>query len=181
MVVSEEAHERVVALVMRGDVSGATDLLLTQALPAHDHFEMSVNRLIDSRREAMVVAIAQASADMRHALMLVAIAGLLVLIFGAVVAVRVVRQIVKSEDALHREKELAEVTLHSIADGVITLDAERQYRLHESGGGRIYRLEKPGSQRPARSMRYTGWSTSRPASRFRIRAAMRQARAGRRA
>lgn len=123
MALAQEAHERVAAQVMRGDARSATDLLLTQALPRHDHFELSVDRLIDSRRAAMVVAVAQASADMRHALMLVAIAGVLVLIIGAGVAVRVIRQMVRSEDALHREKELAEVTLHSIGDGVITIDS----------------------------------------------------------
>jgi diguanylate cyclase (GGDEF)-like protein/PAS domain S-box-containing protein len=124
MELSEVSHERVAQLVMRGDIRGATALLLSQTLATHDRFEMAVNRLIDSRRAAMVAVIAQASADMRLTLILIAIAGVLVLIIGAAVAVRVVRQTVRSEDALHREKELAEVTLHSIADGVITLDAE---------------------------------------------------------
>ena len=36
----------------------------------------------------------------------------------------VTRRIARSENDLFREKERAEVTLHSIADGVITLDAE---------------------------------------------------------
>jgi len=124
MVDSEEAHQRAVSLVMRGEMRGATNLLLTETLPAHDLVEMSVNRLIDSRRAAMVVAISQASAAMRRALILIVVGGVLVLVIGVAVAVRVVRQTVRSEDALHREKELAEVTLHSIADGVITLDAD---------------------------------------------------------
>ncbi len=143
MTVSQEAHERVVALAMRGDARGATDLLLKETLPTHDQFEMAVKRLIDSRRAAMVAAVAQASADMRHALTLVAIAGVLVLIIGTAVAVRVIRQTVRSEDALHREKELAEVTLHSIGDGVITIDST----------GLIDYMNPVAEQ-------YTGWSSA---------------------
>lgn len=121
---SQQSHERVAASVMRGEMSDAATLLITQTMPAHDQFEISVNRLIDSRRAAMVAAVAQASVDIRQALVLIGIAGVLVLVFGAAVAFRVVHQTMRSEEALHREKELAQVTLHSIADGVITLDAE---------------------------------------------------------
>ena len=59
-----------------------------------------------------------------EALLPVAVVGVLVLVLGAAVAFLVTRQIVRSEDVLYREKELAEVTLHSIGEGVITIDAE---------------------------------------------------------
>ena len=71
----------------------------------------------------------------------VAVVGVLVLVLGATVAFLVSRQIVRSEDALFREKELAEVTLHSIGEGVITIDAE----------GRIDYLNPVAEQ-------YTGWN-----------------------
>ena len=137
---SDGLRERVVALVMRGELRGATTLLFSETLPAHDLFELSVNRLLDSRRAAMGAVVAQASADIRQSLVLIAIAVVLVLVIGAVVALRVVRQAVSSEDALYREKELAEVTLHSIADGVITLDA----------GGNIDYMNPVAEK-------YTGW------------------------
>jgi len=76
-----------------------------------------------------------------EALLPVAIVGVLGLVLGAAVAFLVRRQIVRSEDALYREKELAEVTLHSIGEGVITIDAE----------GRIDYLNPIAEQ-------YTGWS-----------------------
>ena len=59
-----------------------------------------------------------------HAGLLRGAVGVLALGVGAWVALRVSRRVVRSEDALHRGKELAEVTLHSIGDGVITVDAE---------------------------------------------------------
>ena len=68
-----------------------------------------------------------------------AIAGLAV---GVAVAVVVTRQVARSEKALALEKELAEVTLQSIGDGVITTDAE----------GRIEYLNPVAE-------RYTEWTT----------------------
>ena len=76
-----------------------------------------------------------------EALLPIAVVGVLVLILGAGVALLVSRWIVRGEDALYREKELAEVTLHSIGEGVITIDA----------GGRIDYLNPVAEQ-------YTGWS-----------------------
>ncbi len=80
------------------------------------------------------------SQAMREALLLVAAVGVLVLLIGAWVASLVIRQIVRSEDALHREKELAQVTLDSIGDGVISTDGE----------GRIDYMNPVAEQ-------YTGW------------------------
>ena len=76
-----------------------------------------------------------------EALVPIAVVGGLMLILGAGVALRVSRQIARGEDALYREKELAEVTLHSIGEGVITIDAE----------GRVDYLNPVAEQ-------YTGWS-----------------------
>ena len=119
-----EVRDRVVALLMQNNNAGATALLLQQGLPAQDKFQVSLNLVVDSKRTATLGAISQASAAMREALLLVALVGILVLIAGAWIASLVTRQIAHSENELHREKELAEVTLHSIGDGVITLDAD---------------------------------------------------------
>jgi diguanylate cyclase (GGDEF)-like protein/PAS domain S-box-containing protein len=121
---AREVRDRVVALLMQNNSAGATELLLQQGLPAQDRFQISLNLVVDSKRAATLGAISQASAAMREALWLVALVGILVLIAGAWIASIVTRRIAQSENELHREKELAEVTLHSIGDGVITLDAE---------------------------------------------------------
>jgi diguanylate cyclase (GGDEF)-like protein/PAS domain S-box-containing protein len=71
-----------------------------------------------------------------------AVLGLLGLVAGGVIAVMVTRQVLRTKRALEREKELAQVTLHSIGDGVITTDAE----------GRVEYLNPVAE-------RYTEWST----------------------
>jgi diguanylate cyclase (GGDEF)-like protein/PAS domain S-box-containing protein len=50
------------------------------------------------------------------------------LLLGMLIAGFVSRQTQRAENAIHREKEQAEVTLHSIADAVITTDADNRVR-----------------------------------------------------
>jgi diguanylate cyclase (GGDEF)-like protein/PAS domain S-box-containing protein len=50
------------------------------------------------------------------------------LLLGVLIAGFVSRQTQRAENAIHREKEQAEVTLHSIADAVITTDADNRVR-----------------------------------------------------
>ncbi len=54
----------------------------------------------------------------------IAVAGLLAILVGGFAAQYVLRRVVGSEDALRNAKDLAEVTLRSIADGVITVSAD---------------------------------------------------------
>lgn len=74
-------------------------------------------------------------------LFLALIASLMVVGATVIVAV-VIRRVKRTEYALQVEKELAQVTLHSIGDGVITTDAE----------GRVEYLNPVAEQ-------YTGWTT----------------------
>ena len=74
--------------------------------------------------------------------MLIALLSLLVVAAVGFVAVLVMRQVKRTEYALQVEKELAQVTLHSIGDGVITTDAD----------GRVEYLNPVAEQ-------YTGWKT----------------------
>jgi diguanylate cyclase (GGDEF)-like protein/PAS domain S-box-containing protein len=127
------------ALVMKNDISAAE--LRQRELAAQDRFQETLNHLIDLKRAVTLEAVSNASLAMQETLLLVAVVGALTLLFGAWVAALVGRRVARSEDALYREKGLAEVTLHSIGDGVITVDAE----------GRIDYMNPVAEQ-------YTGWN-----------------------
>ncbi|HEX6007144.1 MAG TPA: EAL domain-containing protein [Burkholderiales bacterium] len=79
----------------------------------------------------------------RSALLASVALGIVALLIGAYIAARVVREVIRTERALALEKELAQVTLHSIGDGVITTDAE----------GRVEYLNPVAE-------RYTEWGTT---------------------
>ena len=96
----------------------------TGVLTMQQELQERLTLLIDAKRTASADAVAKANREARDALIFMAANGIGVLVFGALIAFVVVRKITRAEDALYREKERAEVTLHSIGDGVITTDAE---------------------------------------------------------
>lgn len=110
-------------------------------------FEKEILTLFDQIVEIERVQVKQAAAETLHAhdntMQLMKVLAPLTLLLGVLIAGFVLRQTRRAENALHREKEQAEVTLHAIADAVITTDA----------GNRV-RYLNPVAER------LTGWSKS---------------------
>ncbi len=140
---TDELHDEVVAITMRPVSEGAVAVPQNRIVAAQERFQIELYHVLDVERRATLEAAMAASRQMREAWLLVAVAGMLLLLLGAGVSIAVIRQISRSENELHREKELAEVTLHSIGDGVITTDAE----------GRIDYMNPIAE-------RYTGWGNT---------------------
>jgi diguanylate cyclase (GGDEF)-like protein/PAS domain S-box-containing protein len=135
-------HDEIARLLMEHNVSEATQLLNTQGVAAQDEFQESLYPLLEAGRTAIVNGVAQTGMSTRYAFSLIIGVGVLVLLAGGFVAVLILRQALRTESALQFETELAQVTLHSIGDGVITTDAD----------GKVEYLNPVAEQ-------YTGWST----------------------
>ena len=140
---THEVRDEVVELILVGDSGAARRLLYERGIGMHYAFQESLYHLLDRTREATMSMVAEARDSTRYALSLIAAIGGLVLIGATLVATLVTRQVKRTEYALQLEKELAQVTLHSIGDGVITTDA----------GGRVEYLNPVAEQ-------YTGWTTA---------------------
>ncbi len=140
---SKGARENYTSRLMKDDVQGALGLLLREGLPAQATLQQAIDQLIESKRAATLNTLARTSREMRQALLVTAIAGAALFVFGIVVAQQTMRRIRRADEAVHRAQERAEVTLHSIGDGVITTDAT----------GRIDYLNPVAEQ-------YTGWSSA---------------------
>jgi diguanylate cyclase (GGDEF)-like protein/PAS domain S-box-containing protein len=104
--------------------------------------EASMHGWLDASRAAARAAVERARSAEREAVVWIALVSLLVVAGAGTVAVLVMRQVRRTENELQVEKELAQVTLHSIGDGVITTDA----------AGRVEYLNPVAEQ-------YTGWRT----------------------
>jgi diguanylate cyclase (GGDEF)-like protein/PAS domain S-box-containing protein len=115
--------EDIVALLVRGEVARASEMNLTQAVIEDSRFQETLYLLLEANHAQTAQAIATANQGMRHGFLLIGTGGVLALIAGIVIAVLATARITRSEAKLEREKELAQVTLHSIVDGVITTDA----------------------------------------------------------
>jgi len=134
--------EEIVQLLLKGQVAPASELNLTQAVVTDSRLQETLYRLLEANHSATARAVAVASQGMRNGFLLIGAGGLFALLAGAVIALLVIRVVASTEANLEHEKELAEVTLHSIVDGVITTDAS----------GRVDYLNPVAE-------RYLGWST----------------------
>jgi diguanylate cyclase (GGDEF)-like protein/PAS domain S-box-containing protein len=135
-------RDEIVDLLMDRKLDAARELLVSRGTAVQDEFQEKLYLLLEASREATREVVAQAGESTRDAFVLIAGIGVLVLLAGAAIALLVTRQVVRTESALQLEKELAQVTLHSIGDGVITTDAR----------GRVEYLNPVAEQ-------YTGWTT----------------------
>ena len=114
--------EDIVGLLMKGEIARASELNLTQAMLDDSRLQETLYLLLEANHTHTAQAISVASEGMRHGFLLIGAGGLLALVACAVIAVLVIRVVASTEAKLEREKELAEVTLHSIVDGVVTTD-----------------------------------------------------------
>ncbi|HUF80343.1 MAG TPA: EAL domain-containing protein [Burkholderiales bacterium] len=145
---AEAVGDETVALLMREEIATASEINLTRAVQADSRLQETLYLLLEANHAQTADSIAAANEGMRHGFVLIGAGGLLVLLAGVVIAVLAIRAVSRTEARLEREKELAEVTLHSIVDGVITTDAS----------GRIEYLNPVAEH-------YLGWTSAQAAGR----------------
>lgn len=128
--------------ILQQDSRGVLHPILQKDLALEKEILSLFDRIVEIER----AEVKQAAGETVHAhdntMLLMKTLAPITLLLGALIAGFVLRQTRRAENALHREKEQAEVTLHSIADAVITTDA----------GNRV-RYLNPVAER------LTGWST----------------------
>ncbi|MFA5171474.1 MAG: EAL domain-containing protein [Sulfuriferula sp.] len=123
MINSTSAKQAQVAeLIRSGELHEAQRILVNIVIPAQVKLLDSYNQLIDLQSRIASRAIENAHNTSRTAYGLIFLVMSITFFLGLIIAIFVVRRITKIETALFTEKELAEITLHSIADGVITTD-----------------------------------------------------------
>lgn len=119
--VTAAQNKAVAAIFSHGD-RRATRILVTQAIHAQNRLLPAYDEIVHSQRELSQQAVAEAQRTFHENLILMLVLGVAAVATGILVAIRVSYTILRAEKDLFREKELAQVTLHSIADGVITTD-----------------------------------------------------------
>ncbi len=117
-------QEEVYNLVVAQHLDEANALLLMEAVPAQNQVLASLNKLLEYQRQATSEAVGSARREYEKAFYSMGGLGLLSIGLGVVIAAMVVRRTTFAEKALFNEKERAEVTLHSIADAVITTNGD---------------------------------------------------------
>ncbi len=140
---STRLMEEVVELALEGREAKARTLLIDRTVPIQHQARKLFGKFAEYQARSSEAAVGTARIAFRRAYLMTGLIGGMALLLGLLVSARVIRRIARAERALAREKERAEVTLHSIGDAVITTDA----------AGRIDHLN-------AMAERLTGWTTA---------------------
>jgi len=120
---SIKLQNRVMSLLSQEQLAMASQLLYIEYLPLQDQLIGLLDELIDSQQTASYTAGREAQSAYRNSLTLTVTLGGLAILVAMFVAFVVIGRTMRAETKLFQEKERAQVTLHSIGDGVITTDA----------------------------------------------------------
>lgn len=117
---SVPSQREIVDLIQQGNHAEALDMLFNKAIPMQNKVLVLLNQLQDLQEQASVQTAIQSKHDLQSLIyktfFLVALGALI----GIIIAAIVVRRITRTETQLQFEKRLAEVTLHSVGEAVIT-------------------------------------------------------------
>jgi diguanylate cyclase (GGDEF)-like protein/PAS domain S-box-containing protein len=120
---ASQIQEDIYLLIAEDKLAEANRRLLTEALPAQNKVLAQFSMFLNYQRQSAREAAQAAHREYQHGFYGMIVLSLLSIGFGTAIAFAVVRYTTRAERALFNEKERAEVTLHSIADAVISTDA----------------------------------------------------------
>lgn len=106
--IQEEMHENIV------------ELIIDEAVPMQNKVFEQLGKLVDIQQAAADQSFEKAVNEARETIITISILALIVSIVCLLIAIYLIRYITRSEKVIFREKEKAQVTLHSIGDAVIT-------------------------------------------------------------
>lgn len=120
---SAKLQDEVVEYAVKGDNATAYRILQNQALPLQVSVFGQYSKLLEAQRISGEAALEETERLSGFATKFMIGSGLAAILVMIGIAGFVIRRTTQTEEALFQEKELAQVTLHSIGDAVITTNA----------------------------------------------------------
>ena len=100
----------------------AVTILIKKSIPAQNAVLSQISKIIDFQHDNNEFIVKQLQDRLDYNLIIIVLISILILILTILTSKYVITRITKTEKQLFFEKELAQTTLHSIGDGVITVD-----------------------------------------------------------
>ncbi len=118
-------QRQIVDMLFNDDFEEQTKMLLIeQAIPMQDQVFATLKKLLNEQQQAADRSFQEAVIDYKNTVLTITFLALGVFSTCILISIYIVRRITRSENLLFREKERAQVTLHSIGDGVITTNID---------------------------------------------------------
>ena len=117
-------HSRLVDKITHENLDGVREEILSHDLLRQREMLGRLDKMVEMERSESRAAAAQASDEYRSAYLVMMFLTAVAIIFGVLIAWYVIHRTRLIETALAREKEHAEITLHSVGDAVIAADAQ---------------------------------------------------------
>ncbi|MHB8255882.1 MAG: EAL domain-containing protein [Acidiferrobacterales bacterium] len=123
LIAKSESQQKLVAnLIITGKIAKADALLLSKTVPAQNAVLKQLRDLLKLQMRIGHQQVLRAENSYHYAYLYIISLGALAVVLCTFVALFVIRRVTQVENALFQEKELAETTLHSIGDAVMTVD-----------------------------------------------------------
>ena len=114
----------IIKLLNKERFKDAVNVLINQSIPAQNAVLNKISETINFQRDNNEKIVHQLQTRLDDNLVLIIIISIIILVLTVLTAAYVISRITKTEKQLHFEKELAQITLHSIGDGVITVNKD---------------------------------------------------------
>lgn len=118
-----KTQNQVAQLALAGELEAANTLLYEQAHPNQAKILNELEKFYKLQEQYINKAGIEAETSLNDSKQTIFVLGSLALLFSFAIAVFIIKRINRYQQNLYREKVLAQITLHSIADGVITTSA----------------------------------------------------------
>ena len=132
----------IINLIEEDRFKDATDTLIKKALPAQNAVLNEIVKLIELQSNKNNTLVNQLQVRLDNSLFIISAMTMVVLFIIFIIAAYVIKRITKTEEKLFFEKELAQITLHSIGDGVITVDKNYLVQSINSNAEKLTNVKK---------------------------------------
>lgn len=100
----------------------AINILINKSIPAQNDVLSQIAKIIDYQSDNNEYIVSKLRGRLNYTIILIVVISVIILTLTIMTCSYVIRRITSTEKQLFFEKELAQITLHSIGDGVITVD-----------------------------------------------------------
>ncbi|MFK5914863.1 MAG: diguanylate cyclase [Woeseiaceae bacterium] len=117
-------QNKIIKLLEQEKYNQATHFLINKSIPAQNDVLTQISKIIDYQNIKNQQAVEETQVKLDESILIISIVAFIIFIITLVIAFYVFKKITQTEKQIYFEKELAQTTLHSIADGVITVDKD---------------------------------------------------------